>query len=224
VSDGVLPKTPCSIEGAGTVESRKPDYMSREQAAALINAMPDDMRPVTIVTLLAHLRRGALRRGDVDLRAGTLRIERAITYTKDGRKEEGTKTDRPRVVDLPPQALDVLRTHLGATGPAHHADPLFRHRSGRPLEKHHIRVAWDGARRTTGLTQFRWHDLRHAGLTWAAQEGATLAEVMERGGHRSVAAAMIYQHAAQERGAEPAARLAVPLGGTEAPGEGATGS
>jgi integrase len=51
------------------------------------------------------------------------------------------------------------------------------------------------------------HDLRHAGLTLAAQSGATLAEVMRRAGHSSSRAAMIYQHAAERRDAEVAKRL-----------------
>ncbi len=43
------------------------------------------------------------------------------------------------------------------------------------------------------------HDLRHTGSTWSAQSGATLKEVMARIGHSSPRAAMIYQHAGQER-------------------------
>ena len=43
------------------------------------------------------------------------------------------------------------------------------------------------------------HDLRHAGLTWAAATGATIAELMRRAGHGSPAAALCYQHATEDR-------------------------
>jgi integrase len=58
-----------------------------------------------------------------------------------------------------------------------------------------------------GLPDAHFHDLRHAGLTLSAQAGATLAEVMRRAGHSSAAAAMRYQHAADQRDTEIAARL-----------------
>jgi integrase len=43
------------------------------------------------------------------------------------------------------------------------------------------------------------HDLRHSGLTWAAATGASVAELMRRGGHASPAAALRYQHATEDR-------------------------
>ena len=43
------------------------------------------------------------------------------------------------------------------------------------------------------------HDLRHTGSTWSARSGATLRELMNRIGHSSTRAAMIYQHATRDR-------------------------
>ena len=45
---------------------------------------------------------------------------------------------------------------------------------------------------------FHLHDLRHTGNTWAASAGANLRELMERMGHDSERAALIYLHAASE--------------------------
>jgi integrase len=70
-----------------------------------------------------------------------------------------------------------------------------------------VHAAWSTARRSAELPAVHLHDLRHAGLTLAAQSGATLAEVMRRPGHSSSRAAMIYQHAAERRDAEVAERL-----------------
>lgn len=43
------------------------------------------------------------------------------------------------------------------------------------------------------------HNLGHTGSTWSAQSGATLRELMNRIGHSSTRAAMIYQHATRDR-------------------------
>ncbi len=43
------------------------------------------------------------------------------------------------------------------------------------------------------------HDLRHTGGTRAATTGASLKELMSRMGHASTRAALIYQHASEDR-------------------------
>ena len=50
-----------------------------------------------------------------------------------------------------------------------------------------------------GLPGFHFHDLRHTGNTLAAGTGASLADLMARMGHGSARAALIYQHAIQQR-------------------------
>jgi hypothetical protein len=44
-------------------------------------------------------------------------------------------------------------------------------------------------------------------LTGFMENGGTVGETMHRGGHRSVAAALIYQHLSQERETQLAGRL-----------------
>jgi integrase len=44
---------------------------------------------------------------------------------------------------------------------------------------------WQRARKTIGRTDLHYHDLRHTGLTWAAASGASIAELMRRGGMRT---------------------------------------
>ncbi|MER5462023.1 tyrosine-type recombinase/integrase [Streptomyces sp. NPDC002668] len=45
-----------------------------------------------------------------------------------------------------------------------------------------------------GLEDVHFHDLRHTGNTLAATGGATTRELMQRMGHSSVRAALVYQH------------------------------
>jgi integrase-like protein len=62
--------------------------------------------------------------------------------------------------------------------------------------------------RAVGLDGLRFHDLRHTAGTLAARTGATTKEIMSRLGHSSARAAMIYQHATNDRDRLIADRLA----------------
>ena len=90
------------------------------------------------------------------------------------------------------------------------------------MERHHIGRGWRRARAQVGLPEVHWHDLRHAGLTYVAGTGASLKQIMHRGGHSTVTAALIYQHAAGEHDRNIAALMSDrPL---EVPDEGLSGS
>lgn len=80
---------------------------------------------------------------------------------------------------------------------------------------------WREARIAIGKPEVRFHDLRHSGLTLTASAGATITELMKRGGHSSPAASLRYQHASQQGDRDLADRLAVIAGGptTGTPGE-----
>lgn len=209
--DRLVGYNPCQIRGAVKESAERP-LIDQAQAETLIAAMPQAHRTAVIVTLWAHLRVGellGLRRGDIDLHAGTITIERQVRRIGGEAVETPTKTRKVRTIYLPDQALEALRFHLAATSPAMPSDRLFFHTNGEPLADHHLRRSWLTARREVGLLHLHYHDLRHASLTWAAQQGATTKELMRRAGHSTVRASMIYQHAADERDQELARRLSV---------------
>ena len=62
-------------------------------------------------------------------------------------------------------------------------------------------VIWETARRRAGLTWVRFHDLRHFAATMFASTGASTKELMSRGGWKSVAMVVRYEHASEERDA-----------------------
>ncbi|MER6176740.1 tyrosine-type recombinase/integrase [Streptosporangium sp. NPDC001681] len=58
---------------------------------------------------------------------------------------------------------------------------------------------WTKALTKTGVPKVHFHDLQHTGNTLATSTGASLRELMDRMGHSSTRAAIIYQHATDER-------------------------
>jgi len=87
-----------------------------------------------------------------------------------------------RTIDLPDPAVNVLREHLEATGPALPSDPLFTRPDASGLRPQHIELPWVRARAQVGVQWAHFHDLRHAGLTLAAQAGASTRELMAAAG------------------------------------------
>jgi integrase len=136
-------------------------------------------------------------------------VEQAVELA-DGRvvfKEP--KWDSRRDVDVPPEVVELLEEHL-AQYVAESADALlFTSPGGLPLRRTKFRPRWAAACAKAGVSGLHFHDLRGSGATWAAHQGATLAELMQRLGHRSHIAALRYQHATSERGREIADRLGV---------------
>ncbi len=69
-----------------------------------------------------------------------------------------------------------------------------------PLQHSRFRQrVWLPALTAAGLTGVHFHDLRHTGNTLAANAGASLRELMDRMGHDSERAALIYLHGSDAR-------------------------
>jgi hypothetical protein len=61
------------------------------------------------------------------------------------------------------------------------------------------RRVWYQALAEDGLPGIHFHDLRHTGNAFATATGATLRELMDRMGHSSTRAALIYLHGSDDR-------------------------
>lgn len=167
---------------------------------------------MTLLAAWCALRFGELtelRRRDMDLAKGVIRVRRAVTRVE-GSYVIGTPKSEAGVrgVAVPPHLLPTIREHLRtiAAGPDARLFPAAgnptRHLAPASLYKVFYR-----ARDAAGRPDLRWHDLRHTGAVLAAQTGATLAELMGRLGHSSPQAALRYQHVAGGRDAEIAQAL-----------------
>lgn len=113
-----------------------------------------------------------------------------------------------RTLNIPANILPALIEHLDRfTGPEPDSR-LYAAPTGRPILSRNLQRTWDKARRAIGKPALHMHDRRGSGLTWAAVQGATTRELMERGGHKSPRAALIYQRLAEGRDKAVADRLA----------------
>jgi integrase len=218
VADDALPRNPCRIKGERVRLAVTSDRCwTSARCSTSPRTCPGNLRGLVDLAFWAHLGLGellALRIGDIDKDDGTVAVQRQVVGTDAGPVGSPPKAGSQRVVHLPPQGVSALAEHPRTRSPALPTARLFVWRDGRTLPAHHVHAAWSTARRAAHLPGVHLHDLRHAGLTLAAQSGVTLAEVMRRAGHSSSRAAMIHQHAAERRDAEVAARLGRLAAGT----------
>ncbi|SMO77745.1 site-specific integrase [Propioniciclava tarda] len=221
VQDELIAASPVQIRGAG-VARRKHEIepASLSELDAIVAAMPERLGLTVLLATWCALRYGEvaeLRRKDVTLSSGQLRVARSVSFLPGGTQVGPPKTKAgARRVAVPPHVLPALERHLKAFVKSDANALLFPGEAGGHLHESVLFKHWDRARRSVGRADLRFHDLRHTGATLAAQAGATTAELQARLGHATPDAAMIYQHAARGRDQELAARLSLLAIRTEA--------
>lgn len=219
VRDQIITANPCTIKGAGTSEAveRKPATIG--QIETIADNMPERYRALIHVAAWSGLRfseLAGLTRADVALtilddgsRGYRLNVNKQ-TYRLNGKlyEKEPTKTKAGRrVVFLPPHLTELLTKHLRTfTGPKND-DYVFPTRNGTPMSNNVVGKLFRVARKAANRPDLRFHDLRHTCATMAAQTGATTKELMSLMGHSSSRAALIYQHATEERERQIAANM-----------------
>ena len=214
VRDGRLDANPCQLARAGQVRATERVPATPAQIAALAAAMPERYAAAVHLAAWSGLRAGelfGLARRHIDLDAGAVRVERAVTYMPGHPAVLGrTKTETSkRTVHLPPHVVAILRDHMDRYTGANPDSLVFTDPAGKIVPREARKAPFWRARAAIGRPDLRWHDLRHTGATLAAQAGATLAELQHRLGHSTAAAAMIYQHHSADRDRVLAERLSL---------------
>jgi integrase len=191
VESGLLPANPASRAHPPTARQAKAPEMHPWTAAQLAAFLGwsrehSDLHPAWHVLAMTGCRRGellALRWRDVDLDAGTISVRRSVTVAKTWGEQEqitegSTKTGKPRVIDIDPGTVTVLRTwrwdrELLATPLARddalvfgNIEGVFRHPEtfSKTFTKTVARCRRDLG--DDALPAVRLHDLRHYADAW----------------------------------------------------------
>jgi integrase len=225
VADEIIAACPCRVRGAGSARrARQIRPATLAELEVIAAAMPPRYRLMVLLAAWCALRFGELaelRRADIDVKNGVVRVRRGVVRTPDGRRVKGPKSEAgKRDVAIPPHLMPVVRDHLARHVAASRDALLFpaSENTGLHMRPSSLYAVYHPARDKAGRPDLRFHDLRHTGAVLAAATGATLAELMARLGHSTVSAAMRYQHAAADRDQVIAAALSdLAAGGTVTP-------
>lgn len=203
--DGAVRRNPCRIKGAGQEESPERPVLTIAEVYALAEAVGQRYRALVLLAMFSSLRWGelaALRRCDIDLEARTVRVTRQLTDVRGAGLAFGPPKSKAgrRVVPVPEVIIPAVRWHLACFAQDGDEGLVFTSPRGMTLRHSQFRQrVWLPAFKAAGLSEVHFHDLRHTGNTLAASAGASLRELMDRMGHDSERAAMVYLHGSDKR-------------------------
>jgi integrase len=203
--DGLIRRNPCRVKGAGLDKSPERPVLTIQQVMALADAIQPRYRALILVAVFGSLRWGelaALHRCDIDMRARTIRVDRSLTELPGGGYLYGPpKSEAGKRCVIFPDIIDaVLEAHLTNFAGPDADDLVFTSVTGTPLRHNNFRRrVWLPVLAEVGLADLHFHDLRHTGNQRTAVAGATLREMMDRMGHSSTRAALIYMHGSDAR-------------------------
>jgi integrase len=171
---------------------RKPEprgrtrFLSDDDRAKLLKACTGSawapLHTLVLLAITTGARKGELVRlkwADMDLKTG-----RALVSE--------TKNDEPRTLPLAGKALESLRA-LKLRDSAR-SDYVFPQPSGLPGPYEHFDAHWYAALKVAGIADFHFHDLRHTTASMLAAQGASLLEIADVLGHKTLAMVKRYSH------------------------------
>lgn len=205
-SEELIRANPCRIRGAGQERRDERPLPTTELVLELAAAIEPPYRALVLLVGFASLRTGevlGLRRLDVNLLHGTVSVVgqvQEVAFVGRIRLDPKNAAGK-RTVAIPKLLSEALDWHLANITPPEPEAPVFVGPTGVPLPRHTLSTAWRAAKVATGAPEgLRLYDLRHHAATLTARmPGVTTKELMARIGHSSFRAALIYQHASEER-------------------------
>ena len=205
VEDRLIATNPCQIKGAAVERSPERPVLTVPEVYNLADAMPRRFKTLVLLAAMCSMRWGelaALQRRHVDLDDGKVKVRQGIVELPTGElriSPPKTAAGR-RTVYVPEVVLHALRLHFDIFVRPDPDAYVFTGAKGAQLRRANFQKHWRKATTLAGIDGgVHFHDLRHTGNTWAAEAGATLRELMDRMGHASTRAALIYMHARDDR-------------------------
>ncbi len=187
-------------EPKGRVRFLSDDERSRLLAACRMSRSPL-LYPAVVVALSTGMRKNEI----LGLRWNQVDLERRVAVLVE------TKNDERRAVPLAGLALKVIGQLFDARDPD--CPYVFPGKSGAsPVD---LRTPWETALRRAGIEDFRFHDLRHSAASYLAMNGASLAEIADVLGHKTLQMVMRYTHLSDQHTAGVVARMNEKIFGDE---------
>lgn len=158
-------------------------FLDDEERARLLQTCKESRNEylylVVVLALSTGMRKAEimnLRWKDIDLK------EQRITV-------HDTKNKERKVVPLSGLALELMKAHPRRID----TELLFpaRTKANQPID---LRTPWETALKHAEIQDFRFHDLRHSAASYLAMNGASLAEIAEILGHKTLQMVRRYAH------------------------------
>lgn len=183
----LVPRNVCKLASSPRVPRRPVEPLSPEEARHFLDTVAGSRNEALYgVAMALGLRKGealGLRWPDIDVDAGTLRVEHALQRINGkGLQLVEPKSDRShRTLPLPEFAMKALRTHrtrqlqerLVAGSRWIDSGHVFTTTIGTPMDERKVHMEFKQALRNAGLSPKRFHDLRHTAASLLLAKACT---------------------------------------------------
>ncbi len=161
-------------------------YLTTEEFEKLYQACNERLKPIVLLAVNTGMRQDnilSLTWQDVDLNRGVIMLE----HTKNGER-----------LGLPMN--ETVKNLLGELNKVRHINSpyIFHNSTGTKIDAEKVRRWFSQAVKKAGITDFRFHDLRHTFASWLVQNGIDLYIVQRLLGHKTGEMTRRYAHLAPD--------------------------
>jgi integrase len=173
-------------------------FLSGDERTRLLHACRESSNPYLYPAVVFSLSTGARRMEIMSLRWADIDVQRGMIVLHE------TKNDERRALPLQGHALALIKE----LGKVRRLDTdLLLPSQTNPNKPMELRAPWEHALQKADITDFRWHDLRHSAASYLAMNGATLAEIAEILGHKTLAMVKRYSHLSEQHTSRVVAKM-----------------
>ncbi|CAL7962719.1 integrase [Gammaproteobacteria bacterium] len=160
-------------------------FLSDKERENLLAAVKGSDNPILYLVIVLCLSTGARKMEILGLKWSDVDLQRGIITLHE------TKNGERRVLPVTGHALGLMHEHIKTK---HIDSDLVFPSSYNPKQPIDIRTPFETALKRAEINDFRFHDLRHSAASYLAMNGASLAEIAEVLGHKTLQMVKRYAH------------------------------
>ncbi|HAT6936320.1 TPA: tyrosine-type recombinase/integrase [Legionella pneumophila] len=159
-------------------------FLSDDERNRLLNECKKSESQYLYITVVLALSTGARKMELMGLRWKDIDFDRQVIILHE------TKNGERRILPLTGHALELIKKLSKVR--ILNCDFVFpNHQLTKPID---LRTPFENAVKRAGINDFRWHDLRHSCASYLAMNNASLAEIAEILGHKTLQMVKRYAH------------------------------
>ncbi|HAU1183354.1 TPA: site-specific integrase [Legionella pneumophila] len=172
-------------------------FLSDDERSLLLSECKKSESQYLYIAVVLALSTGARKMELMGLRWKDIDLNRHIITLHE------TKNGERRILPLTGHALELINQLAKVR--RLNCDLVFpNHKFTKPID---LRTPFETAVKRAGITDFRWHDLRHSCASYLAMNNASLAEIAEILGHKTLQMVKRYAHLSDAHTSKVVARM-----------------
>ncbi len=172
-------------------------FLSDDERIRLLASCKESNSPYLYAATVLALSTGGRRMEVLGLRWSDIDFVRSVITLHE------TKNGERRILPLAGYALTLIKELANSRPPD--CDWVFPGNDRKaPVD---IRTPWENALKRAGISDFKFHDLRHSCASYLAMDGASLAEIAEILGHKTLQMVKRYAHLSDSHTSKVVARM-----------------